>query len=120
MAKTSSSVADRLVTELKGVGPQLAAKLSRLHVHTVQDVLFHLPHRYEDRTTVTDLGALLPSLSTVVIGQVDLAQVVFGRRRSLVVRISDGTGSLVIRMFYFSHAQPVSYTHLTLPTTPYV
>lgn len=105
MAKPDSSVAKRDLTELKGIGPQLAAKLSRLHIHTVQDVLFHLPHRYEDRTTVTDLGALLPSLSTVVIGQVDLAQVVFGRRRSLLVQISDGTGSLVIRMFYFSKAQ---------------
>ncbi len=101
MTKTNSN----LITGLKGVGPQMAAKLERLHVHTVEDVLFHLPHRYEDRTKVTEIGALLPNLSTVIIGQIDLAQVVFGRRRSLLVRISDGTGSLTIRMFYFSRAQ---------------
>ena len=83
----------------------MAEKLSRLHVHSVQDVLFHLPHRYEDRTSVTDIGSLLPSLSTVVIGQIELAQVVFGRRRSLIVSISDGTGSLTIRLFYFSRSQ---------------
>ena len=93
------------VTQLSGVGPQMAIKLARVHVHTVQDVLFHLPHRYEDRTSVTSIGALLPNLSTVVIGQIDLAQVVFGRRRSLLVRISDGTGSLTIRMFYFNRSQ---------------
>jgi ATP-dependent DNA helicase RecG len=93
------------VSELKGVGPQMAAKLERLHVHTVQDVLFHLPMRYEDKTSVTEIGALLPNLSTVIIGEVELAQVVFGRRRSLLVRISDGTGSLTIRMFYFTNAQ---------------
>ena len=96
---------NQAVASLSGVGPALAEKLARLHVRTVQDVLFHLPHRYEDRTSVTELGSLLPNLSTVVIGQVDLAQVVFGRRRSLLVRISDGTGSLTIRMFYFSRAQ---------------
>jgi ATP-dependent DNA helicase RecG len=97
------------VTTLAGVGPQMALKLARVHVHTVQDVLFHLPHRYEDRTSVTDLGALLPNLSTVVIGQIDLSQVVFGRRRSLLVRISDGTGSLTIRMFYFNRSQEKSF-----------
>lgn len=104
----SLSISDP-VTKLAGVGQQLAIKLARVHVHTVQDVLFHLPHRYEDRTTVTELGSLLPNLATVVIGQVDLAQVVFGRRRSLLVRISDGTGSLTIRMFYFNRAQEKSF-----------
>jgi len=93
------------LTQLAGVGPQMAAKLQRVHVHSLQDVLFHLPHRYEDRTCVTKLGALMHGLSTVVIGQIDLAQVVFGRRRSLLVRISDGTGSLTIRMFYFNRSQ---------------
>jgi len=104
-----STSIDGPVTQLAGVGPQMAIKLARVHVRTVQDVLFHLPHRYEDRTVVTDLGALLPNLSTVVIGQIDLPQVVFGRRRSLLVRISDGTGSLTIRMFYFSRAQEKSF-----------
>ena len=97
------------VTQLSGVGPQMATKLERLHVHNVQDVLFHLPHRYEDRTTVTPIGALLPNMSSVIIGQIDLAQVVFGRRRSLIVRISDGTGSLTIRMFYFNRSQEKSF-----------
>ena len=97
------------VTQLSGVGPQMAAKLERLHVHNVQDVLFHLPHRYEDRTTVTPIGGLLANMSSVIIGQIDLAQVVFGRRRSLIVRISDGTGSLTIRLFYFNRSQEKSF-----------
>lgn len=105
MRAEANGNSNQVITSLAGVGPAMAEKLARLHVHTVQDILFHLPHRYEDRTSVTELGALMPNLSTVVIGQVDLAQVVFGRRRSLLVRISDGTGSLTIRMFYFSRAQ---------------
>ena len=93
------------VTALAGVGPQMALKLERVHVHKVQDVLFHLPSRYEDRTSVTPIGSLLPNLATVVIGQIEAAQVVYGRRRSLIVRVSDGTGSLTIRMFYFNRSQ---------------
>lgn len=97
------------VTALSGVGPQMAAKLKRLHVRTIQDVLFHLPHRYEDRTSVTEIGTLVHGLAAVVIGTIDLAQVVFGRRRSLLVRISDGTGSLTIRLFHFSRAQEKAF-----------
>ena len=96
---------NNFVTRLKGVGPQMAAKLERVHVHTVEDVLFHLPHRYEDKTSVSKIGSLRHGTSAVIIGQIDLAQVVYGRRRSLLVRISDGSGSLTIRLFYFSRAQ---------------
>jgi len=98
------------VTQLSGVGPQMAVKLERLHVHSVQDVLFYLPHRYEDRTHVTPLGALVPSVSVVVIGQIDSSQVTFGRRRSLIVRISDEAGSsLTIRLFYFNRSQEKAF-----------
>ena len=100
---------DSPTTMLAGIGPQIADKLRRIHIHTLQDVLFHLPHRYEDRTSVTKIGALKSNLSTVIIGQIELSQVVFGRRRSLVIRLSDGTGSVVIRLFYFSRAQEKAF-----------
>ena len=100
---------EQAVTALSGVGPQMAIKLEKVHVHTVQDVLFHLPSRYEDRTNVSPLGSLLPNVSTVVIAQIEAAQVVYGRRRSLLVRVSDGTGMLTIRMFYFNRSQEKSF-----------
>lgn len=106
----TGSVEPKGITNLRGVGPQIAAKLARLHIHTISDVLFHLPHRYEDRTSVTPLGALLPDLNVVVQGEIELSQVTYGRRRSLLVRISDGTGSLIIRLFHFSRAQQTSFT----------
>ena len=56
------------VTRLKGVGPKLAEKLKRLGLHTVQDVLFHLPLRYQDRTRVLPLGGLRPGMEAVVEG----------------------------------------------------
>jgi ATP-dependent DNA helicase RecG len=69
------------------------------------DALFLLPTRYEDRTHVTAIGALLPGQRAVVEGEVQLAEVVYRRRRALLVRLSDGTGFLNLRFFYFSKAQ---------------
>ena len=83
----------------------MAERLQRLRIRTVQDVLFHLPSRYEDRTRVTPMGSARPGEQIVVQGEVDLAEVRFGRRRSLLVRISDGTGALTLRFFHFNAAQ---------------
>ena len=105
----NSEATQASVTTLSGVGPQIAIKLAKLNLHSVQDVLFHLPHRYEDRTRITPIGSLLALTSYVVVGEVELAQVVFGRRRSLLVRISDGTGSLVLRFFYFNRNQEKAF-----------
>jgi ATP-dependent DNA helicase RecG len=104
----SSDPASLSVTSLKGVGPKVAEKLARLGLHTVQDVLFHLPLRYEDRTRIVPIGSLRPGDSAVVQGEVLLTELKFGRRRSLLSRISDGTGSLTIRLFHFNAAQKAS------------
>ena len=93
------------VVTLRGVGPKSAEKLAAFGIETIQDVLFHLPRRYEDRTRVVPLGALRPGDHAAAEAVVDLAEVKFGRRRSLLVRVSDGTGSLMLRFFHFSKAQ---------------
>ncbi len=69
------------------------------------DPLFLLPARYEDRTRITPIGALFSGVRAVVEGEVQMADVVFRRRRSLLVRISDGSGFLTLRFFHFSRAQ---------------
>ena len=48
------------LTALKGVGPALAKKLENLGLHRVEDLLFLLPLRYEDRTQLVRIGALVP------------------------------------------------------------
>lgn len=93
------------VTAIRGVGEQVGGKLQRLGIFTVQDLLFHLPLRYQDRTRVTPIGAARPGAEVSVIGRVELSEVAFGRRRSLLTRISDGTGALTIRLFHFSKSQ---------------
>jgi ATP-dependent DNA helicase RecG len=110
LSQTSDSLDSLPVTVLKGVGPRIAQRLERLYIHTVQDVLFHLPARYEDRTRITPMGAVQTGQQVVVQGEVELAEVRFGRRRSLLVRVSDGTGSLTLRFFHFNAAQQAGFT----------
>jgi ATP-dependent DNA helicase RecG len=95
----------RPVTGLRGVGPALGETLGRIGIATLQDLLFHLPLRYEDRTRVVPIGTLRAGDRAVVEAEVQLAEVVFRRRRALLVRVADGSGSLTLRFFHFSAAQ---------------
>lgn len=101
------------VLSLKGVGPKHAENLKRLSIFTVQDVLFHLPFRYEDRTKISVIGALQAGQQACVEATVDFADIGFRRsgrsRRVLLVRVSDGTGSLTLRFFHFTAAQKKTY-----------
>jgi ATP-dependent DNA helicase RecG len=90
---------------LAGVGPALAEKLARLSVHTVQDLLFLLPIRYEDRTRLAALGTLRIGMRVAVEGLVELSEVVYRRRRMLLCHLTDGTGALRLRFFHFSRSQ---------------
>lgn len=93
------------LTALRGVGPKLAQQLADYGVTQVEDLLFHLPLRYQDRTRITPIAGLQEGSEVSVEGEVRLADIVFGRRRSLVARIQDGTGTLTLRFFHFSAAQ---------------
>ena len=93
------------VTALKGVGEALAIKLARLGVERISDLLFHLPLRYQDRTRLTPIGLLRAGHEAVVEGEVTASDIVKGRRRSLLIRLRDGSGILSLRFFHFSPAQ---------------
>ncbi|MES9869338.1 MAG: ATP-dependent DNA helicase RecG [Sedimenticola sp.] len=93
------------VTTLKGVGPRNAEKLEKIGVQTVQDILFHLPFRYQDRTRITPMGSLRHGDQVVVEGEIEASDIRFGKRRSLLVRLADGTGAITLRFFHFSGAQ---------------
>ena len=93
------------VTVLKGVGDAMAEKLAKVGLENLQDLLFHLPLRYQDRTRVVPIGALRPGQDAVIEGVVSGADVTMGKRRSLVVRLGDGSGVLSLRFYHFSNAQ---------------
>ncbi len=105
MAAPQLTSEHRPVAELRGVGPALAEKLAKLGVTQVQDLLFVLPSRYEDRTQISAIGETRAGMRAVVEGEIQLTEVAYRRRRQLLCRITDGTGSLTLRFFYFSGAQ---------------
>jgi ATP-dependent DNA helicase RecG len=93
------------ITALRGVGEALALRLRALGVETIQDLLFLLPLRYEDRTRVVPLGELLPGQRASVEGEVLLTEVTFRGRRQMLCKIADGSGFLTLRFFYFTAQQ---------------
>ena len=82
---------NRPIAELKGVGPSISEKLARLGIRNLQDILFHLPLRYEDRTRVTPIINLKVGIPAVPEGKIIDAGVTYGRRRSLLAYLEDST-----------------------------
>jgi ATP-dependent DNA helicase RecG len=80
---------------VKGVGPQRAEALAREGETTLEDLLFHLPMRYEDRTALARIADLRPGMKVSVAGTIAVAGLRRARRLTLYeVRLEDGTGRL--------------------------
>ncbi len=90
------------LTALSGVGAAISEKLSRVGIHNLQDLLFHLPSRYEDRTRITPIADLRPEQYATIEGFVQTCDVQFGRRPILTVTLSDGTSKITLRFFNFN------------------
>lgn len=98
------------VSVLPGVGPKLAESLANLGLRTLSDLWFHLPLRYEDRTRIQALNELIPGQAAQVEGLIEFAEVRVAGRRSLVVVISDASGTLLrLRYFHFNAAQRTQF-----------
>lgn len=101
------------VTTLTGIGSQTAARLQKLGIHTLQDLLFHLPQRYQDRTSIYPIASLSHGMSALVCGTVDFTDTPQRGRNSVICRISDASGMLALRFFHFS----VQQSHQLRPGT---
>ncbi|KZN56112.1 ATP-dependent DNA helicase RecG [Pseudoalteromonas luteoviolacea CPMOR-2] len=101
----SPNLAQYAITDLKGVGPKAAERLAKLGISNVQEMLFHLPLRYEDRAKTYSIATLMPHMHVSAQGEIEQANITFGKRKMLVCQINDGTGRLTLRFFNFSAAQ---------------
>jgi len=97
------------LTTLSGVGAAISDKLSRIGIHNLQDLLFHLPIRYEDRTRITPIADLRPEQYATIEGVVQTCEVAFGRRPILTVSLSDGTSKIMLRFFNFNAGMKNSF-----------
>ncbi len=98
------------LTALSGVGAKVAEKLAKVGLHSVQDLLFHLPLRYEDRTRVWPMSQLHAGVVVAVQGTVMSCDTHFGRKKMLTVKISDGNGTVALRFFNFNAGMKNSFT----------
>jgi len=90
---------------LRGVGPRLAERLTSLGLYTLEDLLFHLPFRYQDRSRLLPLGALQPGTEAAVVGELVQAELIQRQRRFLLLRLADPDGGLNLRFFHFNQGQ---------------
>jgi ATP-dependent DNA helicase RecG len=94
------------VGTLPGVGPALADTLARLGLERVQDLWFHLPLRYEDKTRITAIADLRPGERAQVVGTVEAVERGFRYRPQLKVAIADDSQqTLLLRFFHFHRSQ---------------
>ena len=93
------------IQNIRGVGPKIADTLSNLGIYRVEDAVFHLPYKYEDRTNLTPIGDAPYETPLLIEGEIVKSTVVFRGRRMLITEIFDGTGRLTMRMFHFAFAQ---------------
>lgn len=94
---------------LPGVGPTLVKKLAKCGLNSLQDLLFHLPYRYQDRTRVTPVRHLRLNEWSVVAGQITSVSINRGRRPTLSCQLTDQTGTIVLRFFHFNQYQVKSF-----------
>ncbi len=99
------------IENLKGVGPKQLEKLQRLGLSTVQDLLFHLPLRYQDKTRLTPLDSIFIGQEALVEGTIFSQHLTRGRRSSLLVKIQSPSGGfLTLRFFHFHYRQAQQFT----------
>ena len=94
---------DTPITYLKGVGPQRAKIFQSKAVFTVEDLLYYLPFRYEDRGNTKRIADLAPGETATVIGEVSAPRMFHSHRgsaRLVEIRVRDGSGQpLVCKWF---------------------
>jgi len=94
------------ITSLPGIGPAVATAFDRLGLQTLQDLWFHLPLRYEDRTRITAIRDLRAGDTAQVEARVEAIESGFRYRPQLRIAVTDDSQqTLVLRFFHFNRAQ---------------
>ena len=80
-----------LVSTIKGVGEKLSSTLLKLGIKTIEDLLFHFPIGYQDRTILKKIAELEPNQDFVVQGVIEKVSQTFVPRKMLLVKVRDNT-----------------------------
>ena len=105
MSPESIDLSQMSCERLKGVGARVAERLARLGIDNIQDLLFHLPLRYQDRTHVYPMRNLRPGEHVVIEGDIATISLPKGGRTRFLCRLSDASGHVHLRFFYINPVQ---------------
>ena len=89
-----------LVQQLQGVGAAAATLLEKLHIFNTDDLLFHLPRDYEDRSTIIPMHQLTVGRSYLLEGMVTNVELLSGKRQSMAVLLEDDFGKVTLRFYH--------------------
>lgn len=92
-------------TQLSGVGSKIADYLAKCGIHNLQDLLFHLPLRYENRTQLTAIKDARPGIHALISGIIQHDRPSIKSKKSYSCQLSDPTGSISLRFFHFKPKQ---------------
>jgi ATP-dependent DNA helicase RecG len=102
---------------LKGVGPRKAADLKRAGLVTVEDLLYRLPFRYEDRSRMQPIGSLRPGNKAAVLGEIKTAHLATTRRRGFKIFhavVGDTSGAIRCTWMNQAFLADILQPHLTV------
>ena len=96
--------------DLKGIGEKGLIKLNKIGIRSIEDLLFHLPIRYQDKTKLTKISDLEPGKKYFIEGKVEKSNIIFFKKRMFLVRLSDSSGFIQLRFFYFNKSQMKNFS----------
>ena len=96
---------EQSIIVLKGIGETMLERFAKRSLFTLNDLLFHLPVRYQDKTRVVPISTLRAGDSALVSGEIIQCKIHTARRAVLSCEINDGSGVLSLRFFHFNKQQ---------------
>ena len=99
------SLSDPIIS-ISGLGQKTSDRLNQLGIHTLEHLLFHLPSRYQDKTTITSLSRASVKDEILIEVTIDRIEVIPARQRQLLCYLSDNQNQRVLlRFFHFTQYQ---------------
>ena len=99
------SLSDPIIS-ISGLGQKTSDRLNQLGIHTLEHLLFHLPSRYQDKTTITPLSSASVEDEILIEVSIDRIEVIPSRQRQLLCYLSDNQNQRVLlRFFHFTQYQ---------------
>ena len=99
------SISDPIIS-IKGLGKKTSDRLNQLGIHTLEHLVFHLPSRYQDKTSITSLSDASLNDEILIEATIDRIEVIPSRQRQLLCYLSDNQNyRILLRFFHFTQYQ---------------